>query len=397
MDFKVFKLLNVLVETLANNGIKKPTEVQQKVIPTFLKGTDLIACSITGSGKTLAFLLPLINQLYRNRFRSKPKHTRALILAPTLELAKQIERNLRIYTESTKIRSFLIAPGKDIGVQKRGVSRGVDIIVATPGRLLNLVRAKHLILSELEFLIIDEADLMLDMGFIRDIEEVNFQTPDDCQKMMCSATFNTKTAMLADEVLKNPVRFGVGTNKKLADGIEQVVLKVEAWLKPSLLLRLIKSQKIRRGLIFIETQQAVDRITAFLNEHGVVAEPIHGGLMRKERQQSLLNLESGRADILVATDVASRGLHIDYVTHVINYNLPRDPETYIHRLGRTARGEKANGFAATLCTKDETAKLAAVEALLNMKIRTIEIDREDAEFTIDDEKTGGIRRPRKKK
>ncbi|MCK5834960.1 MAG: DEAD/DEAH box helicase [Lentisphaeria bacterium] len=397
MGFKVFNLLSVLVKTLAEEGIDQPTEIQEKVIPAFLKGQDLMACSITGSGKTLSFLLPLIDRLYRDRFRAKPKHIRSLILVPTLELAKQIEKNIKIYTKKTKLRSFLIAPGKDIGVQKHEVSRGLDIVVATPGRLLNLVRAKHLLLDELEFLIVDEADLMLDMGFIRDIEEVNFKTPDECQKLMCSATFNSKMAMLADEVLTDSVKFGVGSNKKLADGIEQVVLEVEAWFKPSLLLRLIKSQKIRRGLIFIETQQAVDRITQFLNEHGVVAEPIHGGLMRRDRQKSLENLESGKADILVATDVASRGLHIDYVSHIINYNLPRDPETYIHRLGRTARGKQKKGFAATLCTKDERHKLAAVEKLLGLKIRHIKVEREDAEFTVDDDKVGGIRRPRKGK
>jgi ATP-dependent RNA helicase RhlE len=236
---------------------------------------------------------------------------------------------------------------------------------------------------------------MLDMGFIRDLEEINFKTPDGCQKLMCSATFNSKMAMLADEVLDNPVRFGVGDCQKLATGIEQVVLEVEAWLKPSLLLRLIKSQKIRRGLIFIETQQAVDRITKFLNDHGVVSEPIHGGLPRRDRQKSLENLEKGRADILVATDVASRGLHIDYVTHIINYNLPRDPETYIHRLGRTARGKQQKGFSATLCTPDERPKLQAVEQLLGIKIRHVKVEREDAEFALEHEKVGGFRRPRK--
>ena len=395
MDFKVFNLLKVLVDTLLEEGLETPTAIQSEVIPAFLSGEDLIACSQTGSGKTLAFLLPLLDRLYRDRFRAKPKHIRALIVVPTLELAKQIEKNIQIFTKKIKLRSFLIAPGKDIGVQKHEVSRGLDLVVATPGRLLNLLRAKHLFLEELEFLIIDEADLMLDMGFIRDLEEINFKTPDGCQKLMCSATFDSKTAMLADEVLNNPVLFGVGNRQKLASGIEQVVLEVEAWLKPSLLLRLIKSQKIRRGLIFIETQQAVDRITQFLNDHGVVAEPIHGGLSRRDRQKSLENLEKGRADILVATDVASRGLHIDYVTHIINYNLPRDPETYIHRLGRTARGKQQKGFSATLCTPDERPKLQAVEQLLGMKIRQVKVEREDAEFTLDHEKVGGIRRPRK--
>ncbi len=395
MSFDKFKLLALLNNELVNEKITEPTDIQNKMIPAIKDGLDVIACSRTGSGKTLAFLLPLIDTLYRDRYRSKPKHTRALILAPTRLLAQQIERNLKTYVQKTKLRHYAIYPGTDIGVQKHETSRGLDIIVATPGRLLTLVRKNHILLSELEFAIVDEADLMLEMGFIRDLEEIFFKMPDNCQKIMCSATFNARTSLLADEILNNPVKFGVSISGKLASGIDQVMLRVEPISKPSLTAKLIHLQKIKRGIIFVETQKSVDRVTSFLLDHDVKVEAIHGGKTRREREESITKLADGTLDVLVATDVAARGLHIDYVTHVINYTLPRDPETYVHRLGRTARG-KNRGYAISLCGEHELEQLKAIEKYLKLKIKQMNVEAEDSVFFSGDKETFGRRTPKKR-
>ncbi|MGL4854500.1 MAG: DEAD/DEAH box helicase, partial [Lentisphaeria bacterium] len=345
-------------------------------------------------GKTLAFLLPLLNYLYTHRYRSKPKHIRALILAPTRELAKQILKNIEIYSANTKLRYFGVMPGNDIGVQKHETSRGIDIVVATPGRLLTLTRKGHIKLDELETVIVDEADLMLEMGFIRDIEELMFPLPETCQRVMCSATFNPKTALLADELLHFPVKLGMAIDARLADGIEQVFLETEPRFKPSLTAKIIVEQNIRRGIIFVETQKTADRLLEFLLNLKINVKTLHGGLDRKQREQAVIDLSEGKTEILIATDVASRGLHIDYVTHIINYSLPRDPETYIHRLGRSARG-KAKGFAVSLCTVEEKDRRKAVEQLLKQKIRTISVNPDDARYMPELNFSDGKRAPKK--
>lgn len=394
MSFDSFNILGVLKKTLTENQITKPTEIQTKVIPTFLEKKDLIACSSTGSGKTLAFLLPLINLLYRERYRSKPKHTRALILVPTTELAKQIEKQIKIYSAKTKLRYTLITTGRDIGVQKHETSRGLDIIVATPGRLLTLFAKSHIKLNDLEYLILDEADLMLDMGFIKDIQELLFPVPEGCVKTLFSATFNRKTAALTKEILNDPAVFGVTINKNIADGIEQIVAKVQSRYKPSFLYKIIMKYNIRRGMVFAKTKKSVKRIAEFLLENGVNAAQIHGDLSRREREETLQDFSDGKIEILVATDVAARGIHVDRISHIINYTLPRDPETYIHRLGRTGRG-KANGFAASLYDEKERNELKAIEKLLGFKIKKIKISDEDASFQAS-KNYSGSRKPKRK-
>ncbi len=395
MSFDSFNILGAIKNTLAENNISEPTNIQKEVIPVFLEKKDFIACSSTGSGKTLAFLIPLINLLYKDRYRPKPKHCRALILVPTRELAKQIEKNIKIYATKTKLRYTLITTGTDIGKQKHETSRGLDIIVATPGRLLTLTSKGHVKLNELEYLILDEADLMLDMGFIRDIEELIFPCPETCTKTMFSATFDEKTSLLASEIMNEPLKFGVTVNQEIASGIEQVVANVEARYKPSFMLKIIMEHNIRRGMVFVKTKKSVDRITSFLVENGVKAQAIHGDLKRKEREEALQGFVDGNISILVATDVAARGLHVDNISHIINYNLPRDPETYIHRLGRTGRG-KARGFAASLCSPDESKNLQAIEKMLGFRVRKIKVSREDAVYDPNKEISNGKRKPKRK-
>ncbi len=366
-SFQSLGIAEPLLRALATENYTTPTPIQEQAIPLVLKGDDVLGLAQTGTGKTAAFGLPLLQKLAEGAQKPAP---RALILAPTRELAVQIEESLRTYGRHLKLRHGVLLGGINQSRQVEMLRRGVDVLVATPGRLLDLVKQKHLNLGHVEILVIDEADRMFDMGFIKDVRRIVTLVPKKRQSMLFSATMPDDVAHLVKEVLHQPSTVRIAPQKATADRIEQCVYFVEKQEKKALLTKLLADKAMSRVIVFTRTKHTANRVSEQLEKSGFPAEAIHGNKSQNARQRALDNFRTGRARILVATDIAARGIDIDNITHVVNFELPDVAESYVHRIGRTARAGGA-GIAISFCDSTETDNLRGIERLLKAPLTHI--------------------------
>jgi ATP-dependent RNA helicase RhlE len=362
MDFASIPLSAVLHQALAEEGYTTPTPIQAKAIPPILEGRDMLGCAQTGTGKTAAFALPILHRLMNatvDKTKRGPKLPRALVLSPTRELATQIAESFQTYGRYTNMTGTVVFGGVSQFHQVKALQRGIDILVATPGRLMDL---GYINLSAIEVFVLDEADRMLDMGFIQPIRQISKSLPAKKQTLLFSATMPKEIVHLAESLLRDPVRVSVTPVGSTVQLIEQSVYMVPRFKKQSLLHHLIGEHKIQRAVVFTRTKHGADKVAQKLLRAGITAEAIHGNKAQNKRQRSLDAFKSGQARILVATDVAARGLDVDGITHVFNFDLPNEPEAYVHRIGRTGRAG-AKGIAMSFCDSDERFFLKQIERL----------------------------------
>jgi ATP-dependent RNA helicase RhlE len=374
MSFSKLGLSEELVRAVTEHGYTKPTPIQTKAIPAVLAGGDLLAGAQTGTGKTAGFVLPMLQRLKLSEAAADPeapKHfrapVRALILTPTRELAAQVEESVRTYGKYQKLTSMVIFGGVGINPQISHLKRGVDILVATPGRLLDLHQQHAVDLSHVEILVLDEADRMLDMGFIKDIRRILSLLPKNRQNLLFSATFSDEIKALADGLLNSPAMIEVSRRNSTVEITTQKVHPVDRDKKRALLTHLIKTQNWRQVLVFTRTKHGANRLAEQLNDDGITALAIHGNKSQPARTRALAEFKTGDLQVLVATDIAARGIDIDQLPHVVNYDLPNVPEDYVHRIGRTGRAG-ANGEAVSLVCVDENQYLKDIERLIKREI-----------------------------
>ena len=356
MNFASLGLSPPLLKALAAEGYETPTPIQLSAIPEVLAGRDLLGVAQTGTGKTAAFALPILQRLAEASQRARPRSCRALILSPTRELASQIQASFRTYGKFLHLTSTVIFGGMPVGRQIRTCAPGLDIVVATPGRLLDLINQHALKLSDIEVFVLDEADRMLDMGFIHDIRRIVAMLPQKRQNLFFSATMPKEIAELSDRLLKNPAKVAVTPAASTVDRIQQQVIFSETRAKQAVLQELLKNPSINRALVFTRTKHGADRVVKNLAAAGVPADAIHGNKSQAQRERALAAFRAGRSRLLVATDIAARGIDIDQISHVINFDLPNVPESYVHRIGRTARAG-ADGIAISFCDREERSYL----------------------------------------
>ncbi len=366
-DFTDLGLAAPILKALASEGYATPTPIQAQAIPQILQGRDLVGIAQTGTGKTAAFALPILDRLAADRRKVEPRSCRTLVLSPTRELASQIADSFRTYGRHLGLSVAVAFGGVSIAGQIRALAPGVDILVATPGRLLDLVSQHKVRLDRLEIFVLDEADRMLDMGFIRDIRRLVRALPPVRQNLFFSATMPQEIGQLASELLRDPVKVAVAPVATTAERVEQRVIFVDTAQKRSLLVTLLRDDSFGRTLVFTRTKHGADRVVRHLTGAGIGAEAIHGNKSQGQRERALSDFRSGRARVLVATDIASRGIDVDGVTHVVNFDIPADPESYVHRIGRTARAGAA-GIAISLCGGEERANLRDIEKLIRQPI-----------------------------
>ncbi|MHA1524395.1 MAG: DEAD/DEAH box helicase [Alphaproteobacteria bacterium] len=359
-----------LLRALKDANYHTPTPIQAQAIPLLLDGQDMLGIAQTGTGKTAAFTLPLLHNIQDDNIRPAQRRSRALILAPTRELALQISESIRTYGRHMRLRQTVVIGGVGKRPQIDGIRRGVDIIVATPGRLLDLINMGHVDMSQTEYLILDEADTMLDMGFIRDVRKIIGKMPQERQTLLFSATMPGAVATLAREILHQPKRVEIASKTVAVDRIDQRVHHLDTAAKRARLTELLAAPELERVLVFTRTKHGADKVVRHLASDGVKAEAIHGNKSQNARKRALENFRDGRARVLVATDIASRGIDIDNVSHVINYELPNVPESYIHRIGRTARAG-AHGIAISFCDAGERSDLRAIERLIKRSLTVV--------------------------
>ncbi|MBT3201467.1 MAG: DEAD/DEAH box helicase, partial [Phycisphaerales bacterium] len=379
--FSDLHLIKPIAAAVAKQGYKVPTPIQAQCIPELLKGRDLLGCAQTGTGKTAAFALPILQNLQKSGARKRK--IRALVMTPTRELAAQIQDSFQVYGRGLSLTSTVIFGGVSQRAQERALRRGPDILVATPGRLLDLINQKILKLTHVEYFVLDEADRMLDMGFIHDVRRVIDMIPTERQSLFFSATMPPAVAKLSDRMLTDPVRVDIAPKTMTADRIDQKLMFVDKGDKKHLLESLLKDPAIERALVFSRTKHGADRICKDLVKANVAAGAIHGNKSQNARTRALDAFKKGKYRVLVATDIAARGIDVDGVTHVINFDLPNEAESYVHRIGRTARAGKA-GHAISFCAGDEMAYLREIQKLINRKIPLIG----DHEFHSDDASHG---------
>ena len=370
-DFAGLELAQPILRAIADEGYTTPTPIQGKSIPPLLEGRDLLGVAQTGTGKTAAFALPLLHRLAENAARPQHCLPRALILAPTRELAAQIGDSLRTYGRHLNLRTTVIFGGTSARPQIKALANGVDVLVATPGRLLDLMNQRRLRLDAVEVFILDEADRMLDMGFIHDVRKIAAALPRRRQTVLFSATMPKSVQCLADGLLSDPVQVEVAPSATTVEKVEQRVLFVAKDKKRALLSELLNDKGIERVLIFTRTKHGADRVARHLHHSGIQSDAIHGNKAQNARQRALEGFRSGRIRALVATDIAARGIDVEGVTHVINFELPNEPESYVHRIGRTARAGAA-GIAISFCDHDERAYLRDIEKTIRQNVPVIE-------------------------
>ena len=377
MTHPTFSTLGVaepLRRALAAENYTVPTPIQAQAIPLILAGRDVLGIAQTGTGKTAAFGLPLLQRLSENSVAAGPHAPRALILAPTRELAIQIDESLRCYGRHLKLRHAVILGGVNQNRQVQALRQGIDVLVATPGRLLDLIQQKHLRLGAVTTLVIDEADRMFDMGFIRDVRRIVAQLPRQRQSMLFSATMPAEVAHLVTEILRDPARVDISPPKMTADGIDQRVYFVATQDKRALLHELLRDEAMKRVIVFTRTKHGANKVAEHLDKAGYSADAIHGNKSQNARQRALEGFRAGRARILVATDIAARGIDIDDITHVVNFELPDVAESYVHRIGRTARAG-SGGIAIAFCDPSERDSLRAIERLVKQPLTAMGGDR----------------------
>ncbi len=362
-DFESLGVGGKLRRALRDVGYIKPTPIQLQAIPHLLQGKDLLGIAQTGTGKTAAFALPLLQRLDDENSPARPRRPRSLVLAPTRELALQIHEELTGLGRYTGLRHAFIIGGVGQNPQVRALAQGLDVLVATPGRLLDLAAQRHLDLSEVSVLVLDEADRLLDMGFVRDVKRIVAQTPKTRQSLLFSATMPQEVVTLAREILDDPIRVDVSPQQITVKEIDQRVVMVGNGDKQRMLEHLLRDDEVSRAIVFTRTKHGANKVARKLEGAGIGAEAIHGNKSQNARQRALRNFKNGDAWVLVATDIAARGIDIDAVSHVFNYELPHEPESYVHRIGRTGRAG-ATGAAWSLVDPSERNRLLAVERLI---------------------------------
>lgn len=363
IHFDQLNLIAPIRRALAEEGYTAATPVQAAAIPPALQGQDLLGCAQTGTGKTAAFALPILNLIGKTRRTAVPNTPLALVLAPTRELAAQIGESFAAYGRHLDVRHTVIFGGTSQAQQVRQLSRGPQILVATPGRLLDLMNQGHVRLDQLEVFVLDEADRMLDMGFLPDLKRIITKLPKQRQSLFFSATLPPQIVELAGRLLRNPVQVNVTPKSRSVERIDQRVVFVEKPRKRELLSKVLQGKDVDRAVVFTRTKRGADAVAKHLTQIGIDAAAIHGNKSQNARQRTLTQFRDGRLRVLVATDLAARGIDVDGVTHVVNYEMPTEPESYVHRIGRTGRAG-ASGSALTFCDSAERAGLRAIERLI---------------------------------
>ena len=367
MQFKDLNLIEPIQLALKKSGYTTPTPIQTQAIPHLLLGKDLLGCAQTGTGKTAAFALPILNHLATTKHLLQPKNTHVLVLTPTRELALQIYESFQTYGENLRLKMAVVFGGVGQGPQVKALSTGVDILVATPGRLLDLISQNHINIRNLKVFVLDEADRMLDMGFIRDIQKVLTMIPKQRQTLFFSATMPNDIQKLASSMLTNPVRVEVTPVSSTAEKIDQRVMFVEKSQKKDLLQFVLKDPKLQRVIVFTRTKHGANRVSELLTKNRVPSEAIHGNKSQNARQRALDAFKEGKIRVLIATDIAARGIDVDGISHVINYEVPNIAESYVHRIGRTARAG-AEGSAISFCDAEERSFIRDIEKLIGQSI-----------------------------
>jgi ATP-dependent RNA helicase RhlE len=367
-SFNDFGLVEPINRALVDEKYVTPTPIQDQTIPIAMQGRDVIGIAQTGTGKTAAFALPILNHLFSKRVRPEKKACRVLVLSPTRELSGQIADSFRAYGRHIRPLAIALAiGGVPINKQVRSLAHGVEVLVATPGRLIDLVNQRALRLDQVEVLVLDEADRMLDMGFIHDIKRIVAMLRKERQTLFFSATMPQEITRLADAMLREPARVAVTPQASTAEKVVQRVILTEKASKPALLAELLKSEPVDRVLVFTRTKHGADKVVRSLQKSGFAAEAIHGNKSQNQRERVLSAFRDGKLRTLVATDIAARGIDVDGVSHVVNYDLPNIPESYVHRIGRTARAG-AEGVAISFCDYEEAPFLRDIERLIRMSI-----------------------------
>jgi ATP-dependent RNA helicase RhlE len=368
MSFEKLKLIEPILKALQAEGYIKPTPIQEQAIPVLLERKDLLGCAQTGTGKTAAFAIPILQLLHQDElYKKAPAGIKTLILTPTRELAIQIGESFDAYGKLLKIRNTVIFGGVSQHSQTNALRAGVDVLIATPGRLLDLMDQRYVKLDQLKMFVLDEADRMLDMGFIHDVKKIIARIPAKRQTIFFSATMPAEISKLADTILTNPVRVEVTPASSTANTVKQEMYFVDKNNKRLLLLHLLKDDAINTALVFTRTKHGADRVAKDLNRAGISAEAIHGNKSQNARQRALSNFKEQKTRVLVATDIAARGIDIDELSHVINYEIPNIPETYVHRIGRTGRAG-ASGISISFCDGEERAYLKDIQKLIGKPV-----------------------------
>ncbi len=371
MQFQSLHLIEPILRALKEEGYSNPTPIQAQSIPIVLEGTDLLGCAQTGTGKTAAFAIPIIQLLYNSHRHEHRRKVRSLVVTPTRELAIQIDESFKAYGRHTGIRSAVVFGGVSQHPQVAEVQKGIDVLVATPGRLLDLIQQGHITLKDIEYFVLDEADRMLDMGFIHGVRKIIALLPHKRESLFFSATMPPEIVKLADTILHKPAKAEVSSGRSTAETIQQYIYFVDKPNKNALLLDVLKDPAIKTALVFTRTKYGADKVARFLVKNGVKAEAIHGDKAQNARQRALTNFKATTTRVLVATDIAARGIDVDDLQYVINFEVPNIPETYVHRIGRTGRAG-AEGTAFSFCDIEEKAYLKDIEKLIGLRIQVID-------------------------
>jgi ATP-dependent RNA helicase RhlE len=371
MTFNELNIISPILSALDAEGYKNPTPIQEQAIPILLAGKDLLGCAQTGTGKTAAFAIPILQLLDAAHAERNHKHIKVLILTPTRELAIQINESFGAYGRNLKLKHTVIFGGVPQGAQVQALQKGIDILIATPGRLLDLMSQGYISLKDLSIFVLDEADRMLDMGFIHDVKKVVAKLPLKRQTLFFSATMPPEIQKLANTILVNPEKVEVTPASTTAETIDQAVYFVDKKDKRLLLNFVLRDPKIKMALVFTRTKHGADKVVKELHKVDITAEAIHGNKSQNARQRALSNFKDGKIRVLVATDIAARGIDVDSLTHVINYEIPEVPETYVHRIGRTGRAG-ASGIAVSFCDDEERTDFKNILKLIGKQIPVIE-------------------------
>jgi len=370
-NFQTLGLIEPLLKAIQEEGYTTPTPIQAESIPIVLQGKDLLGCAQTGTGKTAAFTLPILQLLVKSKTQERRKKIRSLIVTPTRELAIQIGESFNAYGRHTGLNCTVIFGGVGQGPQVTALKNGVDVVIATPGRLLDLMNQGHLNIREVEIFVLDEADRMLDMGFVHDVKKLLAVLPKKRQSLFFSATMPPEIVSLANSILFHPLKVSVTPVSSTVDIIEQSVYFVDKVNKNALLIEILKNTAIKTALVFTRTKHGADKVVNLLLKNNIKAEAIHGNKAQNARQRALTNFKAQITRVLVATDIAARGIDVDELAFVVNYEIPNIPETYVHRIGRTGRAG-ANGTAISFCDAEERAFLKDIEKLIAKKVPIIE-------------------------
>ena len=372
MTFEDLGIIDPIQKALMAEGYTHPTPIQEQSIPILLRRKDLLGCAQTGTGKTAAFTLPILQHLIVDRQQNNgPRKIRALIITPTRELAIQIADSFTVYGKFTGIHNTVIYGGVKQGAQTKALRYGIDALIATPGRLLDLMQQGIVSLKDIKYFVLDEADRMLDMGFIHDIRKIIAKLPTKRQSLFFSATMPRDIVELSGKILGNPEKVIIQPEQTTAEKVEQFVYFVSKKAKPKLLIHLLETESVSSAIVFSRTKHGANKIAKVLGKADIIAETIHGNKSQGARQLALSNFKSGKIKVLVATDIAARGIDIDELSHVINFDLPNIPETYVHRIGRTGRAS-ASGIALSFCDAEERAYLRDIQKLISQKIPVVE-------------------------